>query len=1153
MERQLSLLERYRRDRRQLIEFLLSSGLIKELRTSSGSATSLSNIDFDSLSADYILHCVKSGGVVNVSEATKKYVDESAYPVLINSQLGDSYFLISDPDSAGSPPRRVPPPISVKRGGNSVSRLSSLKDPTIAENVATPRNDYGLNKATPAAPMMPTVVSGIPPLGLPSLKTGLSDDDLRESAYELLVASMLFSWVEVNPVEDRKKEKSSKFLSGLKSKKDKLHLQSQSSEKHSKLFDIVRVQMQISEAMGACTKRNLIQLAARRSCGQVDLPQISLGLLLGTFKSDFLNEKSYMQWKSRQANILEELLYFSANVAKTEHLTIRSCLEKIRDTKEWDLKMSASERVEVLSSVRQLALKISSLPGKFGLQSETYYWTADYHLNIRLYEKLLFGMFDILDECQFIEEFDTLQSLINMTWSTLGITQKMHYALFGWVLFQQFVATGEGMLVEHAVIQLQKVSTAEEYDKEGQYMNSLVCSRQCNDREVKLSLVQAIFLSISIWCDNKLQDYHLHFNQQPANFKRVISLASAVGLLTSGNCSGAKLAKLNASNDKAARKLKRYVKKSIEAACTQVANTIDLESKVEKTHPLALLANELKLIAERQFIVFWPVLCHLCSEALMISAMLLHQFYGERLKPFLNGVSSLSEDVKLVLPAADVLDHYLTQLYTFAFEENRSHHPIRKELDHYQIGEVCKPIILDWVITQHAHVLEWTGRAFDLEDWEPLSFQQRQAASVIEVFRIIEETVDQFFGLNLPLDVTHLQALLSIIFHSLDAYLQRLLSQLVEKSHLYPSAPPLTRYKDAVLPIVKKKLLEFTFLDESVSMKLKGLTTPKLCIRLNTLQYIQKQIGILEDGIRKSWGLVRPPIDQLWAKEELPETSERDFLACSEAVDELFSTTLNCIRDTAKVAISMICDFIGARVVFWDLRDSFLFPLYRSNVENARLDSILPHVDTVLDQICGLIDDSLRDLVVLSICRASLEGYVWILLDGGPSRAFSDSDIMMMEEDFNVLKDFFVASGEGLPRSVVEQEAKFAEEILSLFSVQSETLIRMLMNASEHISLELDPPKHGHRNLEDANTLVRVLCHKKDRVASKFLKRQYQLPKSSEYDDIPSDNPTLISPMVFDLLKRSSSLQWTNNGSSSFRSIKSRLQKATSDIRNVAW
>lgn len=65
--------------------------------------------------------------------------------------------------------------------------------------------------------------------------------------------------------------------------------------------------------------------------------------------------------------------------------------------------MSASGRVEVLSSIRQVALKLSSLPGQFGIQSETYYWTAAYHLNIRLYEKLLFGMFDVLDDCQLIE------------------------------------------------------------------------------------------------------------------------------------------------------------------------------------------------------------------------------------------------------------------------------------------------------------------------------------------------------------------------------------------------------------------------------------------------------------------------------------------------------------------------------------------------------------------------------------------------------------------------------------------------------------------------------------------------------------------------------------------------------------------------------
>ena len=65
--------------------------------------------------------------------------------------------------------------------------------------------------------------------------------------------------------------------------------------------------------------------------------------------------------------------------------------------------MSPSERVEVVSTIKHLALKLSSLPGQIGIQSETYYWTAGYHLNIRLYEKLLFSVFDILDECQLIE------------------------------------------------------------------------------------------------------------------------------------------------------------------------------------------------------------------------------------------------------------------------------------------------------------------------------------------------------------------------------------------------------------------------------------------------------------------------------------------------------------------------------------------------------------------------------------------------------------------------------------------------------------------------------------------------------------------------------------------------------------------------------
>lgn len=69
MMEQASLLQRYRRDRQKLLEFLLSSstGLVTELRTPSGSTASLSNINFDALSVDYVLDCLASGMLFSAS------------------------------------------------------------------------------------------------------------------------------------------------------------------------------------------------------------------------------------------------------------------------------------------------------------------------------------------------------------------------------------------------------------------------------------------------------------------------------------------------------------------------------------------------------------------------------------------------------------------------------------------------------------------------------------------------------------------------------------------------------------------------------------------------------------------------------------------------------------------------------------------------------------------------------------------------------------------------------------------------------------------------------------------------------------------------------------------------------------------------------
>ena len=56
---------------------------------------------------------------------------------------------------------------------------------------------------------------------------------------------------------------------------------------------------------------------------------------------------------------------------------------------------------------------------------------------------------------------------------------------------------------------------------------------------------------------------------------------------------------------------------------------------------------------------------------------------------------------------------YDVMLYAFRVIWCINH--IYYSFSYVQIGEVSKPIILDWVISQHSHILEWSGRAFDIE------------------------------------------------------------------------------------------------------------------------------------------------------------------------------------------------------------------------------------------------------------------------------------------------------------------------------------------------------------------------------------------------------------------------------------------------------
>ncbi|KAL6652209.1 hypothetical protein ACP70R_011134 [Stipagrostis hirtigluma subsp. patula] len=1133
-----SLLEVYRRDRRRLLGFLLSAG------GGGGRAVDLSRVDLDAVSADYALECVASGAQFDASEATRRYFDERRYPIMIRSPSGNSYFLLSRPDPSDSPPKEAAPGISPQAPAQENSSPAEqprdfFRSAVNISGIGCDARDARLADNSLQQVKKEDILS----VGLPKLSTGLSDDDMRETAYEVLLASLFVSG-KIHFSEE-KREKKSKFLKGLRSKTEGSNSSPQLENNYTHILDLIRVQMEISESMDTLTKRALRLVSLKMVQGQLDVPRISLQLLGSVAKHDFPTERLRLQWQRRQANVLEELLLSSASHEYDMSETLRIVLSKLKSTEDWVVTVPEG-RLEVLTIIERYNAKLSAVTKKFGLKDETYHWTQNYHFNFRLYEKLLCSVFDILEDGQLVEEADEILEIAKLTWPILGITEKLHDIFYAWVLLQKFAQTGEILLLKHTSLQIQKLRLHSDIKEIELYTNSFICSADACGSNRALNLVESILLKINVWCHRQLENYHAYFSKD--NYSTFESMLSLVLLLatnpTDDDDEETMLIESPVGSTLESKLIHLLVVRSIQAAYKQALISSDSRSKTELKHPLKMLANELKLVAEKECASFSPILNKYYPEAQKVALIFLHLLYGQQLELFLQRTDH-SENLKEILAASNNFELFIAQKIYSVYGEAVGL-SLSNYLKPYMISRFSSPLILQWLHAQHENVLEWTKRAIEIEDWEPLSVHEKQATSVVEIFRIVEETIDQFFDSSLPMDIAHLRSLLIGITSCLQVYLLHMENQQVSRSTLLPGAPVLTRYAESINPFAKRKIIEPAIPDEKVATKLNNLTLPKLCVKLNTLQFIRDQLDTIEEGIKHSWVSVLSAVRLL------------DYLSCiasgralsenlsssDESVDELF-TIFDDVRMTAVNTTDTILKFIGARVVFWDMRDSLLFSLYRDGVEGARMDIFIPTIDQVLDQVCDLIVDVLRDQVVLRIFQACMEGFIWVLLDGGPSRSFLETDVDLMQHDLAMLKDLFIAEGQGLPVDVVEKEAKQAQQILDLYMLKAETIIEMLINASDQLSHHLELTTARRRNVHDAHTLLRVLCHKKDKTASAFLKVQYHLPRSSDYDDVTMKDVSSKVPIFSDILKKSASFNWSVTGERSFRIMKKKLQEAT--------
>lgn len=255
----------------------------------------------------------------------------------------------------------------------------------------------------------------------------------------------------------------------------------------------------------------------------------------------------------------------------------------------------------------------------------------------------------------------------------------------------------------------------------------------------------------------------------------------------------------------------------------------------------------------------------------------------------------------------------------------------------------------------------------------------------------------------------------------------------------------------------------------------------QICVRINTFHRIRGELEVVEKRI----------ITHLRNSES---AHAEDFSNDSGKKFEL--TPAACVE-----GVQQLSEAVAYKVIFHDLSHVLWDGLYVGEPSSSRIEPFLQELERHLLIISDTVHERVRTRTLTDIMKASFDGFLLVLLAGGPSRAFSRQDSQIIEDDFKLLKDLFWANGDGLPLELIDKFATTLRGILPLMRTDTESIIERFkrvtvetFGSSAKSRLPL-PPTSGQWNPTEPNTLLRVLCYRNDDAASKFLKKTYNLPK----------------------------------------------------------
>ncbi|KAH7415859.1 hypothetical protein KP509_14G063400 [Ceratopteris richardii] len=820
---------------------------------------------------------------------------------------------------------------------------------------------------------------------------------------------------------------------------------------------------------------------------------LPLELLQQIRLADFADAKEYQLWQKRQLKILELGLLLHPSVKLEEPNSASQRLRQLLHSSAGK-PLETGKNSESMQALRSAATALASRSDDSKLQ-DVCHWADGFPFNLYLYQMLLSCCFDRADETNLIDEVDDVMDLFKKTWGILGFHQALHNVCFMWALFRQFASTGQQDLdlLRATETQMVQVTADAKGNKDPQYV----------------MVLSSVLTSIQSWAENRLFAYHDTFPDGAKGLmENVLPVALNAAKILHEDISHEFRRKRKEDFDVASSRIDLYVRSSLKTAFAQMMErTQSRRSSFGKKGPilgLVSLANDTIELIRKERNKFSPVLKYWHPSAGSLAAATLHSCFSRELKQYLSGVTVLTNECVEILQTADNLERELVQIAVEdAADSDDGGKGVIREMVPFDAKSTIASLSKGWIQERVGRLREWIDRNVSQEDWNPGTLREHYGSSAIEVFRLVEETVDGFYALPVEsLLVT--EELISGLDKVLVRYVGATKSGCGSKKDLVPVFPILTRCKESKLHasfsgLWKKKdrspVPNKSKAQENGSKSV-GSATSKICVRINTLYYIQTKIDELESRLAQGW---LKGSSQSKPVKGSKSQSQSQSQAQAGNLQYRFEQT----RAHIKEGIPALCEVAVYRVIFKDLRNEFWEGLYCGSVAHARIAPVLQCLESQLVLMAEIVHEKLRTRIIGALMRACFETLLMVLLAGGPSRAFCVSDAEMLDDDFTALKDLFKADGEGLPNEIVEKAAQAVTQVLPLFAMGTEDVVqnfKQSLSESQNISSSKSrlplPEYAGHWSPIDPYTLLRVLCYRCDPAASKFLKKAYDLPKS---------------------------------------------------------